>query len=207
MTKILAGLCLALAASPAAAQLIGEGGTGSVYDPPKKPPFKKRDHIRILVIEKSKANATADLVKDRRSRTEMEFDKFINFEQRGTALPRIFASNLEDDPGVKLDARYRLDNTGRTGRNLDLTFVITAEVVDIRPNGNLVLQAKKRRRINSDVEEIRLTGEVSPQFIVNHTVKSEDLVNQEISLRGEGPMSDVSKPGFLGWLLDKLWPF
>jgi flagellar L-ring protein precursor FlgH len=185
VTKILAALWLAAAALPASAQLIGEGNKGSIYDPPKRTPFKKHDHIRIVVVERSKATSQVDLTKDRRSRPEIEFDKFINFEQRGaTALPRIFATNLTDDPGIKIDARYRLDNTAKTGRNLDLTFVITAEVIDIRDNGNLVLEAKKTRKINQDIEQIRLTGEVSPQYIVNNAVQSENLVNQQIESAG-----------------------
>ncbi|MBI2898728.1 MAG: flagellar basal body L-ring protein FlgH [Planctomycetes bacterium] len=207
MNRIVTALWLVLAAMPASAQLIGQDDDGSPLDPPKKPPFRKHDHIRILVVERSTASTQSTLQSDRRSRTEMEFNKFVNFETRGTALPRIFATNLTDDPGINIDARYRRDNSGKTNRNVDLTFVVTAEIVDIRPNGNLVLEAKKRRKINADVEEIRLTGEVSPNFVVNRTVKSEDIVNQSIEVSGSGPASDVSKPGWLGWLLDKLWPF
>lgn len=207
MKVLVAFAWLVAGASPLWAQRIGESSEGSIYDPPKRPAFQKHQHIRIVVVERSSARTTTDLVKDRRSRTEMEFDKFVNFESRGTLLPRVFATNLEDDPGIKIDARYRLDNQARTGRNVDLTFVITAEIVDIRPNGNLVLEAKKTRQINQDEETILLTGEVSPNFVVNNAVRSEDLVNQRIKVSGKGPSSDVSKPGWLGWLFDKLWPF
>lgn len=189
-------------------QLIGEESKESALDAPKRPPYKKHDLVQIAVLERSRANSAVDLRTDRRSRWEIEFDDWIRFDtpSRG-GTPRLRAAALDDDPAIDIDARFRRDNSGRTSRNFDLSFMITAEVVDVRPNGNLVLQAKKRRKVNSDEELILLTGEVSPQQIVNNTVKSEHILNLDIRYEGTGPSSDTTKPGFLGKLLDLLWPF
>ena len=186
--------------------LLGETGQ-SPNDPPKRPAFKKHDHLQILVCEKTRALSAAELKTDRRSRMELDLDQWIKFDGKGKGLPSLKGAELEGDPGIDLDARFRRDNQGRTSRQFDLTFAISAEVVDVRPNGVLVVQAIKRRKVNDDDELIRLTGEIAPDAIVANRVTSDKVVNFSVTYEGSGAASDVSKPGVVGWLLDKLWPF
>ena len=178
------------------------------YDAPKRLPFKKHDHLQILVQEKSRALSTTELRSDRRSRWETDLKDFVRFSktEQGT-LPRLQPAALTGQPSIDLDARFREDNQARTGRQFDLTFAIAAEVVDVRPNGTLVIQAIKRRKVNADEEVIKLTGEVAPQSIVGDKVRSDSIVNLNIVYEGDGSVSDSAKPGVLGWLLGKLWPF
>ena len=112
------------------------------------------------------------------------------------------------EQGVDQAGGYRQDATGRTSRSFDLTFTITGEVVDVRPNGVLVVEARKRRKINGETETIRLTGEIAPINVSqNNIVASSSVANLDIEYDGEGSTGDNAKPGLLGWLLGKIWPF
>lgn len=186
--------------------LLGETGQ-SPNDPPKRPALKKRDHVQILVCEKTRALSRAELRTERRSEMELDLDKWLQFDGSGKGLPDLKGAKLEGNPGIDLDARFRRDNRGRTSRDFDLTFAITAEVVDVRPNGVLVVQAIKRRKVNDDDELIRLSGEISPDTIVENRVSSDKLVNLSVTYEGRGAASDQTSPGLVGWILDKLWPF
>jgi flagellar L-ring protein precursor FlgH len=178
------------------------------YDPEPRPPFRLHDHISIIVSERAKALSSTDLATDRRGRLEVDLDDWIHFESAPGALPRMNAATFVQNPGIDLDGRYRQDNTGRTSRQFDLTFNIMAEVVDIRPNGVLVVEARKRRKVNGETETIRLSGEVHPDNVtVDRTAKSSSIVNLDIEYDGAGTVGDQAKPGFLGWLINKLWPF
>jgi flagellar L-ring protein FlgH len=200
-------LVLAAASAAPAQSLLGETGA-SPYDPPKRLPFRKHDHLQIVVQEKTRALSSAELRTDRRSRWEVDLDQWVRFEgKKGGSAPKLVAADLAGDPGVDLDARFRHDNLGRTTRQFDLTFTISAEVLDIRPNGVLVVQAIKRRKINDDEELIRLTGEVAPEAVVLNTVRSDKVVNLSVTYEGSGAVSDTAKPGVVGWILGKLWPF
>ena len=53
----------------------------------------------------------------------------------------------------------------------------------------------------------RLTGEVDPRVILNGLVRSDSIANLDVSYEGEGSVGDVAQPGWLGWLLGKIWPF
>jgi flagellar L-ring protein precursor FlgH len=181
----------------------------SPYDPPTRPPYKRHDHVQVIVLERSRALSLAELKTDRRSRWEVEVDDWIRFDTpSGGGTPRLASAALTGDPGIDLDARFRQDNSGRTTRQFDLSFTIAAEVIDVRPNGVLVIQAMKRRKVNSDDEVIKLTGDVEPRFLgPNGTVRSDNIANLNVSYEGSGTISDTAKPGWLGWLLSKLWPF
>jgi len=69
------------------------------------------------------------------------------------------------------------------------SVTLTAEVIDIRPNGTLVLQAIKRRTINGSEESLRLTGEVAPANVTMNKTSSENVLN--LSVVYEGPASDA----------------
>lgn len=186
----------------------GPNAGAGPYDAPKRLPFKKHDHLQILVQERSRALSTTELRTDRRSRWETELEQWARFTKTDQgALPRLQPAALTGQPGIDLDARFRQDNQGRTGRQFDLTFTIAAEVIDVRPNGTLVIQAIKRRKVNADEEVIKLTGEVAPQSVVGDKVRSDSVVNLNIVYEGSGSVSDPASPGILGWLLGKLWPF
>jgi hypothetical protein len=66
---------------------------------------------------------------------------------------------------------------------------ITAEVIDIRPNGTLVLQALKRRTVNGVEEVLRLTGEVAAANVTQNKTSSDSVVN--LSVVYDGPTSDL----------------
>jgi hypothetical protein len=95
---------------------------------------------------------------------------------------------------VRLDAK-----SGAAGST------ITAEVVDIRPNGAVVLQATKRRTVNRDEESVRLTCEVAAENVAQNRTSSSNLVNLTMTYEGNG--AEGAKPGLLGWLFGKIWPF
>jgi hypothetical protein len=57
---------------------------------------------------------------------------------------------------------------------------ITAEVIDIRPNGSVVLQSIKRRTVNGVEELLRLTGEVAAANVTMNKTSSENILNLSV---------------------------
>jgi flagellar basal body L-ring protein FlgH len=112
----------------------------------------------------------------------------------------------EKAPAAEPERRVRWDQELRQWVRSDAkdgaapASTMTAEVVDLRPNGVVVLQAVKRRTVNKDEETVRLTCEVAAG-----KTSSENLANLTMTYDGAGV--DGAKPGFLGWLFGKLWPF
>ncbi|NLW83483.1 MAG: flagellar basal body L-ring protein FlgH [Phycisphaerae bacterium] len=85
---------------------------------------------------------------------------------------------------------------------------ITVVVVDIHPNGNLVVIGTRSRDINADIQTIQVSGIVRPSDIAfGNIVHSERVANFQLVTLSEGVTDDFNKPGWLGRVLDKIWPF
>ena len=89
-----------------------------------------------------------------------------------------------------------------------MTFRIAAAVVDIRPNGNLVIEARREIRINEEVWMQSLTGVVRRQSIgPDRTVRSDEVAELRIEKREKGFVNDAYTRGWLTRWYDKWKPF
>lgn len=108
----------------------------------------------------------------------------------GTAYNNTFESEADSE-----NKRAYLDN-------------ITVVVIDIMPNGNLVVSGTTKRNISDDIQEIEISGIVRPSDIdYNNTVDSKRIANFNIITKYDGVAAPYNKPGWLGRILDILWPF
>ncbi len=111
--------------------------------------------------------------------------------------------------GMKTDgATISSDGKGETGQAATLKGSITASVVQVLANGNLVLRGEKQLALSAGTEVIQLSGIVRPADISpNNTVQSRRLANAQIAYRGTGDLSNTARPGWATRTLLNLWPF
>lgn len=117
-------------------------------------------------------------------------------------------------PGLSTDLRsLQLWNTdsqfkgsGSTTRSGELTAVITARVVEVMPNGDLVLEGVRAIEINNDRQMVVLTGVVRPIDIGPQNVVASSAIGQlRIRYFGDGLMKDNLQPGWVIRLLNKIF--
>ena len=88
-----------------------------------------------------------------------------------------------------------------------MTFTIAAKVVDIRPNGNLVIEARRTIENNAEIWEQSLTGTIRREDVSpDNKVLSEDVAELRIKKRESGQVRDGYRRGWLTRLFDKLQP-
>ena len=85
---------------------------------------------------------------------------------------------------------------------------VTVVVMDILPNGNLVVMGTRERNIAGDIQTIELSGIVRPSDIeYDNTVKSEQVADFHLLTKNKGVSAPFTRPGWLGAILDLIWPF
>jgi len=85
---------------------------------------------------------------------------------------------------------------------------VSVVVIDILPNGNLVVIGTRDRNIGGDVQTIEVSGIVRPSDITfDNTVKSEQVANFRIVSQNGGVSAPYTKVGWLGRIMDVLWPW
>ena len=105
-----------------------------------------------------------------------------------------------------LDSKYRTESDMELRDSL--TFRIAAKIVDIRPNGNLVIEAHRTIRINEEVWQQSLTGVVRRQAIgPDRTVRSDAIAELSIDKHDMGFIKDSYTRGWFTKAYDKWKPF
>ncbi|HEX2475203.1 MAG TPA: flagellar basal body L-ring protein FlgH [Lacipirellulaceae bacterium] len=105
-----------------------------------------------------------------------------------------------------LNSQYRAESELELRDSL--TFRIAAAVIDIRPNGNLVIEARREIRINEEVWQQSLTGIVRRQSIgPDRTVRSDEVAELRIEKRERGFVNDSYSRGWFARWYDKWKPF
>jgi len=89
-------------------------------------------------------------------------------------------------------------NTAVVNRTSTITDTITTQVVQILPNGNLVIQGKKTEINSGEKAELVLSGVVDPRFITNNgQVSSNYVANLQLAVAGKGTTSNSDSEGIM----------
>ncbi len=163
------------------------------------------DIVTITISEKASATKQASTSTDRTSSMTAGIPHLFGFENSKwlTEHPKLDINNL-----VEANFANKFSGTGTTVRKEDLIASLTAQVVNVYPNGNLKIRGGKEVQVNNEVQVIYVTGIVRPvDIMANNTIDSKHVLNAKISYTGKGAISDKQKPGWLLRTLDNIWPF
>jgi flagellar L-ring protein precursor FlgH len=197
-----------LAAQPdaAQAQLGGPNGVSYFAVPPPQPKvLKKHDLVTIIVREESefKANGNADLKKS--ADIDAKIEQFVKLNLSKLSLQPAIGTNV---PEVKASGTRNFKGEATVDRTDSFTTRITAEIVDVKPNGTLVLQARSQSRNDEEEEGMILTGTCRAEDVTaDNTVLSTQLFDRNVSVQHKGAVRDTTKRGWVPKLLDALNPF
>lgn len=85
---------------------------------------------------------------------------------------------------------------------------IALTVVDVMPNGNLVVEGFRSRLTLGEERVLRISGVVRVQDIAaGNVVESSSLANARLSYLGRGPTTRQVNQNFLGRVMNRIWPF
>ena len=98
--------------------------------------------------------------------------------------------------------------TGAADQQASLNGSVAVAVVEVMPNGNLVLRGEKQLALTEGSEIIQVAGIIRPEDVApNNTVQSRRLANAQIAYRGSGDLANATRAGWGTSALLKLWPF
>ncbi len=165
--------------------------------------LKVGDLITVLLSETTQASRTSDISTSREATNDV-----ITVAQKNALISEIGrgVTGLSD---FKLDGgTVTSDGAGTAGQAASLTGSISAMVVEVLSNGNLVIVGEKQLALTEGSEFIRVKGIIRPADIQpDNTVLSRRIANAQISYRGTGDLAKASKPGWGTGLIFKFWPF
>lgn len=184
---------------------VGLTGVSWTYQPaPPMRSFRVQDIVTIRVDEITRMMAEGETEKRRVSSFQATLAEWVRLTSGGL----IPDPQTEGDPTVDAQSTANSRAEASVEARESMSFNIAARIVDIRPNGNLVLEARKHFRVNDNLWETSLSGICRAQDIApDNVVLSRDLIDLEINKQDRGQMRDGYSRGWFQRAFDRLKPF
>ncbi len=159
------------------------------------------DLLTVVVAERTSVTENA--------KTETTRDNTAGFGLTTLQIPNVVQQPADRDlPRLRADSDKAFSGEGKHEARGETRAVITGRITDVLDNGNMILVGTRRVQVGDNTKTVRVTGIVRAADIrSDNTVASEKLSNLEVAIEGEGPLSRAQQEGWLGRLLDTVWPF
>lgn len=126
-----------------------------------------------------------------------------------TSLPLVGSNtSLMGKLGVGAEATNTFKGAGDTANDQAFTGTITATVMEVLPNGHLVVVGEKQVGINTSVDVLQFSGTVDPRHVrPGNVVNSTQVANARILSRGRGQQAEAQQIGWLSRFFLNVLPF
>ncbi len=154
------------------------------------------DVLTIVLTERTQAAATAG--------TSTQRNGTIGLTPPTTGvLSRLFSAS---DASAGGGSQY--GGTGQTTQSNQLSGEISVTVVEVFPNGSMLVRGEKRLRLNRGNEFIQVMGLVRPADITpDNRIASTRLADARITYSGRGEIARAAREGWLQKFFNFVSPF
>ncbi len=161
------------------------------------------DIVTINIVESSSASKNAETKTERGSGLRANWSGLFELITSGWKLHKVpIGANHQ------IDLSNQFDGKGETTRTSSMTAFISARVIHVLPNGNLVIRGTRQIQVNNESQYISIQGIIRPEDISStNVILSTYVAEAVIELNGHGAISDKQHPGWLARIVDWVWPF
>lgn len=177
---------------------------GSIYNVASaRPLFEDRraryigDTITINIAEKTAAAKKSDTKADRSQDVAL-------------SVPTIAGLPFKSFQGATLGANSSnaFEGKGENSSSNNFTGTLTVTVIDVYPNGNLLVSGEKQIGLKEGEEFVRFSGVVNPNTITaSNTVQSVQVADARIEYKANGFLDSAQVMGWLGRFFLTFMPF
>jgi flagellar L-ring protein precursor FlgH len=192
-----------------ASPVLAQARRGSIYDPNQGPiglianktAMRAGDLVTILISETQDLKNEESSALAKASNLDLQLTNFDIKPNAFGTFPRIAGKSDDNFTG-----------TANYSKKGNFQARVTALVVDVLPNGNLVVNGRREIKIDKETKLIEFSGVIRRYDVkADNTIESELVANAKVSYTGNGPMTNsTNRRGLGAWLHDALtwvWPF
>ena len=161
------------------------------------------DIVTILVQETSTATKGNTTKTSKQSGVDASIDTFLyspgasGLLTQGGKMPALKFSNKSDFSGG-----------GSINNSQQIVASVAVRVIDMLPNGNLVIEGTRESSFSGEQQTIVLRGTIRQDDIMsNNTIFSYNVADATIKIVSKGTISDAQRKGWFHKFFDKLSPF
>jgi flagellar L-ring protein FlgH len=174
--------------------------------PEQKPrTIKKHDLITVIINEEATVASDAKATTDRDTQVNATATQYMKLNQQNISLQTV---TPQTPAGVVGDLQRNFKSDGQDDRTDSFTSRLSAEVIDVKPNGTLLVQAKRNIQVNTEIQHYLLSGTCRAEDVTpDNTILSTQLSDLDLRRDDSGMVHDATKQGGLMKILDFINPF
>jgi flagellar L-ring protein FlgH len=182
----------------------GGANNGAIFNvASSRPLFEDRrarfvgDTLTINIAEKTQASKKSDTKAERTQAMDVSVPSVVNLPFKG-------AQGMT----LGLDSSSKFGGTGQNTSSNDFISTITVMVIDVYPNGNLLVSGEKQLGLKDGEEFIRFSGVVNPNTITGaNTVQSTQVADARMEFKANGFLDSSQVMGWLSRVFLSVLPF
>lgn len=162
--------------------------------------YRVNDLVTLKISESTNAISKADVTTNRAGSNKLSSPNLFG------ALAGFGIGSSTADKATSNTNKFA--GTGTTGRSATFTTTITARVVKVIGNGNLIVEGYRDIQLNNETQRLYVAGMIDPNRLDGtNTITSGQVAELRIGYGGEGVVDETLKPGYISRLLNYIWPF
>ncbi len=163
------------------------------------------DILTVVVTINDQAQIANETQRSRANSDSANLTNFLGLESKlNTVLPQaVSPASL-----IGMGSTTSNDGKGSIARQEQIDLRVAATIIQVLPNGNLVLEGKQQVGVNYDMRELDIRGIIRPQDVAaDNTITYDQIAEARINYGGKGTIGDVQQPRYGDQLFDILMPF
>jgi len=167
------------------------------------------DTITVVLQERTQASKDAKTETSKDNTVSIDNPTLLGSELKFDTPLLPHADGRSSNLGTSLGSNQEFNGEGSSSQGNSLSGNITVTVIDVLPNGNLMVRGEKWLTLNQGDEYIQISGIVRPVDVrPDNTVLSGHVADARITYSGKGMVADSNKMGWLSrFFASAIWPF
>ena len=163
------------------------------------------DILTVTLDIKDKAELDNETERTREADEGAGLNALLGYE---TDLAQVLPESVNNGALVGAESESNHKGSGSIDREEKIQMKLAATIMQILPNGNMVIQGRQEVRVNFEKRILEMAGVIRPQDIaIDNTIPYDKIAEARISYGGKGQITDVQQPRYGQQVYDVLFPF
>lgn len=168
--------------------------------------IQKHDIITIIIDENSSTTSSQKLETEKDTRSTASIDAMVSWLK--LLELRVEQGDISDVELIDLASSREFTGEGDYERKDRFTARISAIVREVKPNGTMLVEARKTIARDNEISELVLSGLVREEDItLQNTILSSQMADLRIILENQGDLKAAAEKGLITRVLDTVFAF
>jgi flagellar L-ring protein precursor FlgH len=189
---------------PSQAQALAMASNGAIYNVASARPLFEDRRARYI------GDTITINISDTTSASKNSENKTTRSQTVDVSVPSIVGLPFKGAQGTTLTANdtNNFDGKGQNTSSNAFSGTITCTVIEVLPNGNLLVSGEKQIGLKDGEEFVRFSGVVNPVTVTSaNTVQSTQVADARIEFKANGFIDSAQVMGWLGKFFLSFMPF